>query len=111
MKEIIKETIIWMLQVFMFFIFPFFGGPTDGMGIVVVLIFSTFVLSLLMGALSDIKAKYFYPLEVGVVFFLSVGIHYDVSASIQSLWYLVISAVGVAVGSLIKIIIRKIKRT
>ncbi len=111
MKEIIKETIIWFVQLFMFFIFPFFGGPTDGMGIVVVLIFSTFVLSLLMGALSNLKAKYFYPLEVAVIFFASVGIHYDVSDSIQTLWYLAVSAVGIAVGSLIKIIIRKIKRT
>ena len=110
MKKYIKETIIWILQLFMFFIFPFFGGPTDGMGIVVVLIFSTFVLSLLMGALSDIKVNYFYPLEVAVVFFMSVGIHYDVSDSIQSLWYLVISAVGIAIGSLINLAVKKIKR-
>ncbi len=110
MKEIIKEIIIWFAQLFMFFIFPFFGGPTDGMGIVVVLIFSTFILSLLMGALSALKAKYLYPLEVAVVFFMSVGIHYDVSTSNHTLWYLVVSAVGVAVGSLIKIITEKIKR-
>ncbi len=110
MKKYIKELIIWFIQLFMFFIFPFFGGPTDGMGIVVVLIFSTFVLSLLMGALSDNKVKYSYPLEVAVLFFVSVGIHYDVSASIQSLWYLAISAVGIAVGSLIKLAVKKIKR-
>lgn len=94
----------------MFFIFPFFGGPTDGMGIVVVLIFSTFVLSLLMGALSDLKAKYFHPLDVAVIFFMSVGIHYDVSDSIQTLWYLVISAIGIAIGSLINLAVKKIKR-
>lgn len=111
MKKIIKETVIWFLQIFMFYIFPFFGGPTDGMGIVVVLILSTFFLSLLMGALSELKAKYFYPLSVAVVFIPTVMLHYNESALIHALWYLVISAVGVAVGSLIRLAVKKIKRT
>ncbi|MBQ3137542.1 MAG: hypothetical protein IJB74_08705 [Clostridia bacterium] len=111
MKKYIKELIIWFIQLFMFYIFPFFGGPTDGMGIVVVLIFSTFILSLLMGTLSELKAKYSHPLSVAVVFIPTVMLHYNESALIHSVWYLVISAVGVAVGSLIRLAVKKIKRT
>ncbi len=110
MKKYIKEIIIWILQLFMFFIFPFFGGTTDAMGVVVVIIFSTFVLSLLMGALSDVKAKYFYPPVVAAVFLPTVMLHYNGSALIHSVWYLVISAFGVAVGVLINFAVKKIKR-
>ncbi len=110
MKKYIKETIIWILQLFMFFIFPFFGGPTDAMGVVFVIIFSTFTLSLIMGAVSDNKIKYLYPAATSVVFIPAVMLHYNGSALIHSVWYLVISAVGIAIGSLINSAVKKIKR-
>ena len=110
MKKYIKETIIWILQLFMFFIFPFFGGPTDAMGVVVVIILSTFALSLIMGAFSDNKIKYLYPIATSVFFIPTVMIHYNGSALIHSVWYLVVSAVGIAIGSLINLAVKKIKR-
>ncbi len=111
MKKYIKELIIWFIQLFMFYIFPFFGGPTDAMGVVVVIIAATFALSLIMGAFSENKIKYLYPVGAAVVFIPTVMLHYNGSALIHALWYLVISAAGVAVGSLINLAVKKIKRT
>lgn len=110
MKKYIKEIIISLCQLFMFFIFPFFGGPTDAMGVVVVIIFATFILSLVTGFLSKEKIKYMYPLAVSLAFLPTVMLHYNTSALVHALWYLVISAVGVAVGSLINLAVKKIKR-
>ncbi len=111
MKKYIKEIIICIFQLFMFYIFPLFGGPTDAMGVVVVIIFSTFTLSLMMGILSEQKFKFIYPVAASLAFLPSVMIHYNESAFIHALWYLVISAVGVAVGLLINSAVKKIKRT
>lgn len=111
MKKYIKEIIIYILQLFMFYIFPFFGGPTDGMGIVFILIFATFTLSLVLGAFSDNKIKYLYPAVISVIFIPTVMLHYNGSAMVHALWYLVISALGIGAGSLINLAVKKIKRT
>ncbi len=111
MKKYIKEIIICILQLFMFYIFPLFGGPTDAMGVVVVIIFSTFGLSIMMGVLSEQKFKFLYPVATSLVFLPTVMIHYNESAFIHALWYLVISTVGIAIGTLINLAVRKIKRT
>ena len=110
MKKYIKELIVWFIQLFMFYIFPFFGGPTDAMGVVVVIIVATFALSMIMGAFSVNKIKYLYPVAVSVIFIPTVMLHYNGSALIHTLWYLVISTVGIAEGSLINLAVKKIKR-
>ena len=38
MKKYLKEIIIFLLQLFMFYIFPLFAGPTDVMGMVLLII-------------------------------------------------------------------------
>ena len=38
MKKYLKEIIIVLLQLFMFYIFPVFAGPTDTMGMVLLII-------------------------------------------------------------------------
>ncbi len=111
MKKHIKEIIIFILQLFMFYIFPLFGGPTDAMGVVVVIIFSTFALSMMMGVLSEQKFKFLYPVSTSLVFLPTVMLHYNESAFIHALWYLIISCIGIAVGTLINLAVRKIKRT
>mgnify|MGYP003398363102 CR=1 FL=1 len=40
MKRYIKEIIILTIQLFMFYIFPLFAGPTDAMGMVVLILLS-----------------------------------------------------------------------
>lgn len=109
MKRYIKEIIILIIQLFMFYIFPLFAGPTDAMGMVVLILLATTVLSLILGIISEEKIKYFYPLITAVIFIPSVFIHYNGSALVHSLWYLVVSSAGMAVGTVINLLIKKIK--
>lgn len=98
MKKYIKEIIIVLIQLFMFYIFPLFAGPTDAMGMVFLILLSTFILSVLMGIFSKEKIKYLYPIITSIIFIPSVFIYYNESALIHSLWYLVVSSVGIIIG-------------
>jgi len=98
MKKYIKEIIIVLIQLFMFYIFPLFAGPTDAMGMVFLILLSTFILSVLMGIFSKEKIKYIYPIITSIIFIPSVFIYYNESALIHSLWYLVVSSVGIIIG-------------
>lgn len=104
----IKEIIILLIQMLMFYIFPLSAGPTDMMGMVVFIILSVFILSILMGSLSKEKIKYLYPIVIAVLFIPSVFIYYNESALIHSLWYLVISIIGLLIGTIISKIKNKL---
>ena len=64
MKRYLKEIVILILQLFMFYIFPLFAGPTDAMGMVFLIILATLLLSIIIGSISKEKIKYLYPLIV-----------------------------------------------
>ena len=99
MKRFIKEIIIILfLQLLMFYLFPLTAGPTDTMGMVILIIFSVFILSLLIGVLSKEKVKYLYPVLVAIVFIPSIFIYYNESALIYSVWFFIISFIGLFIG-------------
>lgn len=102
MRNYVKEISVLLIQLFMFYIFPMFAGPTDAMGMVVVIIFTTFLLSLILGSFSKESIKYLYPLLIAMIFVPSVYIHYNESALVHTLWYLVISSIGLGIGSIIR---------
>ena len=108
MKRFIKEIVILLIQLFMFYIFPVFAGPTDAMGMVVLIILVTFVLSIIIGSISKEKIKYLYPIIISILFIPSVFIYYNKSALIHSVWYLAISFMGLIIGVIIRIIINKL---
>lgn len=101
MKRYLKEIIIFMLQLFMFYISPLFAGPTDAMGMVLLIILATLLLSIIIGSISKEKIKYLYPIIVAILFIPSVFIYYNKSALIHSIWYLVVSSIGLLVGTII----------
>lgn len=105
MKKFIKEIIITLIQLFMFYIFPLFAGPTDAMGMVLLIIITTFILSIILATISKEKIKYLYPLVISILFIPSVFIYYNESALIHSLWYLVDSIIGIIIGTIINKII------
>ena len=108
MRKYIKELVILVIQLFMFYIFPLFAGPTDAMGMVFLIILVTFLLSVIMGAVSSERVKYLYPIVIAIIFIPSVYIHYNDSALIHSVWYLVVSTIGLVIGMIIrKLIYRK----
>ena len=110
MKKYIKEIIILFLQLIVFYIIPLFAGPTDAMGMVFLIIISTLVLSFVLGIISGNNLKFLYPVAVSLLFIPSVFIYYNQTALIHSVWYLVVSAVGLAVGAIINIILSKVQR-
>ena len=110
MKRYGRELIILLVQLFMFYVFPLFAGPTDPMGIVVVIIGATLVLSFTLGILSKEYLKCFYPIAVSILFIPSVFIYYNASALIHAIWYLVVSAAGLGIGAIIRAAICKYGR-
>lgn len=102
MKKYVKEIIILVIQLFMFYIFPLFAGPTDAMGMVVLILLSTFILSIIIGAISKEKIKYLYPLIIAILFIPSVFIHYNETALEHAVWYLIDSLIGLIIGICIK---------
>lgn len=107
MKKHIKEIVILLIQLFMFYIFPLFAGPTDAMGMVFLIILTTILLSAALGVLSNKKIKYLYPVVIAVLFIPSVFIHYNESALIHSVWYFVVSTIGLLFGVIIQILTRR----
>lgn len=102
MKKYWKEIAVLIAQLLMFYVFPLTAGPTDVIGMVFLIIVATFILATIMGSVSKKKAKYVYPLLVSVIFIPSVFIYYNESALIHTIWYLVISFVGLLIGALMR---------
>ena len=94
MRRYLREIIILILQLCMFYIFPLFAGPTDAMGMVLLIILATLLLAIIIGSISKEKIKYLYPEIVAILFIPSVFIYYNESALIHSIWYLVVSSIG-----------------
>lgn len=110
MKKYIKEIIILLIQLFMFYIFPLFAGPTDAMGMVFIIIVTTFILSIILGTISKSNLKYLYPIITSIIFIPSVFIYYNESALIHSIWYLIDSFVGIIIGLITNLIINKVSK-
>ena len=107
MKKHLKEMIILLVQLFMFYIFPMFVGPTDVMGMVALIWLSTILLALIIGVISKEKIKYFYSIIIALLFIPSIFIYYNSSALIHSIWYFVSSTIGLVIGTLINKLIGK----
>ena len=110
MKKYTKELVILILQLLLFYVFPLSAGPTDAMGMVFLIICGTFLLSVLMGILSQSDLKYLYPGVVAVAFLPSVFIYYNESAIIHAVWYLFISAAGLGLAAMVSGIFRLFKK-
>lgn len=109
LKKYIKETIILLLQLLLFYVLPLSAGPTDMMGLVVLLIISVFVLSIVMGIISNSKIKYIYPFIISILFIPSIFLYYNSSAFIYVFWYLIDSILGLGIGLIFLEIIKIIK--
>ena len=110
MKRYLKEIIILIVQLLVFYILPLFAGPADTMGLVVLIILSTFILSLILGIISKNKIKILYPIIISILFIPSIFIYYNNSALVYILWYLIDSYIGLIIGIIVYMIINKIKK-
>lgn len=107
MKKYVKEIIILLIQLLIFYMLPLLAGPTDAMGMVFLILLSTFVLSILIGGISNKKVKYLYPVVIAMLFIPSVFIYYNESAFIHSVWYFVVSTIGMLIGTIANKLIGK----
>jgi len=108
MERYFKEVIIFILQSFVFYLLPMCMGNIGAIGMVLLILFLTFVLSIVIGSISENKIKYLYPVIVSLMFIPSMFIYYNESALIHSLWYLVSSSIGMLIGLVICTITKKI---
>lgn len=104
MKKYLKEIIILIIQLLVFYLLPLFAGPTDAMGMVFLIILSVFILGSILGIISNQKIKYLYPLVISILFIPSVFIYYNESALVHTVWYFVISYIGLLIGTIINLI-------
>ena len=104
MKNYFKEIVITLIQLFMFYLFPLFAGPTDIMGMVFLMLLATLLLSFVMGIVSKSRIKYAYPAMIALLFIPTVWIYYNKTALIHAGWYLVIAFIGLVLG----LVVRKI---
>ena len=107
MKRYLKEIILLLIQLFMYYIFPLFAGPTDVMGMIVLIIFVTFLLGIMVGLISGNKVKFLWPVAVSIIFIPSVFIYYNETAMVHALWYLVVSSIGLLLGIMIRKLFKK----
>ena len=110
MKRYIKELAILTVQLFLFYLLPLFAGPTDAMGMVVLIILGTLTLSLVLGAVSRSPFKWGHPALCAVLFLPSIPLYYNFSALIHAVWYLVIAAGGLLLGSGAGALVQKLRK-
>ncbi len=110
MKKHAKEWIILLLQLLLFYIYPLYALSIDPMGAVFIMLFVTLALSVVLGLVSCSGLKWAYPGAAAVLFLPTVPIYYNSSALVHALWYLVISAVGLALGSSIGALVRQLRK-
>lgn len=101
MKKYLKEISILILQAFIFCFLPMFMWNIGAIGMVLLLLFLTFSLSIIIGSISKNKIKFIYPAIVSLLFIPTMFIYYNESALIHSIWYLVVSSIGLLVGTII----------
>lgn len=100
-----------LAQVLIFFCFPLLAGPTDTMGMVFIMLSATLIISFLIGLLQKSRFKYLYPVITAIIFIPSVFIYYNESALVHSLWYFVVSCIGLFFGALLCRILNNRKRS
>ena len=107
MKRYSKELLILFLQLLLFYVYPSFAAPAGPMGMVLIILIVTFLLSFFAGLICRSRLKYLYPAAAALLFIPSVFIYYNESALVHSLWYLAFSSVGLLIGLLAAFLSRK----
>ncbi len=98
MKKYLKEIIIILIQIGLFYLLPLIIKGDMVIGMILALLLGTFALTLIINVISSNKIKYFYPLIAIIIFIPSVFIYYNSSAWIHVLWYLIDSLFGEVIG-------------
>lgn len=110
MKKYIKEIIVLIIQLLVFYTLPLFAGPTDGIGLVFLILLLTLLLSIVIAIISKNKIKYAYSIIIAILFIPSVFIYYNKSALIHAVWYLIVASIGLLIGTVFNKLLNIIKK-
>lgn len=94
-------------QLLMFYVFPLLMRLTDPMGMVFLILAGTPLLGIIAGCTLGRRQKLLWPLIVALVFLPTVPIYYNESALIHSVWYFVVSTLGLGAGMLFRLVFRR----
>ena len=107
MKQYRLEIALLIVQLLTFYIFPLFAGPTDAMGMVLLILLTTLLLSAAMGGFSAKRLRLLWPVAVAALFIPSVPVYYNESALIHAAWYFVVSGLGLLSGLLLRLLFKR----
>lgn len=107
MKKYFKELIILVIQILIFYISPLFMTKTSPLGMIFFILSITCILSIIIASISNNRIKFLYPIIISIAFIPTVYIYYNESALIHSVWYLVVSLIGIVIGTIINKIMNK----
>lgn len=93
------------INTLLFYLLPLFSGPTDVMGLIVLLLISTLILSFIVGMFCTFKAKYLYPLIIAIVFLPTIFIYYNISATLYVLFHFIVSLIGLIIGLILRYLV------
>jgi len=101
MKNNFEEILIFVVQLLVFYFFPIFAVNEDTLGMLVIVLLATFMLSLGMGGISKNKIKYYYPIIISILFVPAIYIYNNEFQLSHSLWCLLSSILGIIIGHII----------
>lgn len=101
----VKEIIIVILQIFLFFKAPTMVFEEHKVQMIILVAALTVILSFIIGLISSEKMKFYYPLIVAILFIISIFTDYGLSSFLLALAYLGISTIGMLLGAGIHIVI------
>lgn len=86
------------IQILIFYLLPLLGAAANEMIIMFAQISVTFLLSMLIGAMSDSRLKYILPVLTTLLYIPSAYIYVNYNKVTYVLLYLIFSCVGLLVG-------------
>jgi len=89
-------------QLLVFYILPMLAAThRQTLGMVVIVVLSTFMLSLGLGGISKNKIKYYYPIIITIIFVPAIQMYSSEFKMLDSLWCLLSATLGITIGDLI----------
>ncbi len=92
------DIFLFAIQILIFYLLPLLGAAANEMIIMFAQISVTFLLSMLIGAMSDSRLKYILPVLTTLLYIPSAYIYENYNKVTYVLLYLIFSCVGLLVG-------------
>lgn len=92
------DVCLFIIQLLMFYLLPLLGAIVNEMIIMFAQISVTFLLSMLIGAMSDSRVKYVLPVLTTLIYIPSSYIYFSYNKVTYILLYLIFSCIGLLVG-------------